>query len=108
MLRLPGEYWNHGMIVACSACSTRFRVADQKIGPRGARIKCSRCGQTFSVAAPPPAEPTPGPLPPEPARPGPTQVAPDPTGTGGWPTGILEVAGTASSDPVSSIGLALE
>ena len=96
------------MIVACSACNTRFRVADEKVGPRGARVKCSRCGQTFPVAPPPPPEPPPGPLLPEPPPPEPTHVLPDPTGTGGWPTGILEVAGAASSDPVSSIGLALE
>ena len=87
------------MIVACSACSTRFRVADEKVGPRGARIRCSRCGQTF--LAPPPALPEPPPA--EPAH-----VAPEPTGTGGWPTGVLEVAGAASSDSGSSIGLALE
>ena len=87
------------MIVACSACSTRFRVADEKVGPRGARIRCSRCGQTFQ--APPPA-----PL--EPPRTEPAHVPPEPTGTGGWPTGVLEVAGAAGSDSGSSIGLALE
>lgn len=79
------------MIVACSACRTRFRVADEKVGPLGARIRCSRCGQTFLVGPPPPPEP---PL-----------AAHEPTGTGGWPTGVLEVA-AASSD--SSVGLALE
>ncbi len=79
------------MIVACSACRTRFRVADEKVGPMGARIRCSRCGQTFLVGPPPPPEPA--------------QVAHEPTGTGGWPTGALEVA-AASSD--SSVGLALE
>ena len=82
------------MIVACSACSTRFRVADEKVGPRGARVKCSRCGHTFSVAPPPAPEPA--------------YVPTEPTGTGGWPTGVLEVAGASGSDPVSSIGLALE
>lgn len=82
------------MIVACSACHTRFRVADEKVGPLGARVKCSRCGQTFSVAPPPPPEPT--------------EVSTEPTGTGGWPTGALEVAGASASDTVSSVGLALE
>ncbi len=94
------------MIVACSACRTRFRVADEKVGPRGARIRCSRCGQTFQVAAPLPPDPIPIRPEPTPAhRPEPAPVPPEPTGTGGWPTGVLEVAG-ASSD--SSIGLALE
>ncbi len=87
------------MIVACSACSTRFRVADEKVGPRGARIRCSRCGQTFQ-APPPVALEAP---PPEP-----THIPPEPTGTGGWPTGVLEVAGAPSTDSGSSIGLALE
>ena len=94
------------MIVACSACRTRFRVADEKVGPLGARVKCSRCGQTFQVAPPPPAEPPP--VPPEPTpeyRPEPAPVPTEPTGTGGWPTGVLEVAGGASD---SSVGLALE
>ncbi len=101
------------MIVACSACNTRFRVADGKVGPRGARIKCTRCGQTFAVAPPlpepaPAPDPTPAPVSYEPPPPEPTHVPPEPTGTGGWPTGVLDIAGGASSDPVSSIGLALE
>ena len=104
MLRLRREPRNLNMIVACTACNTRFRVADDKIGPWGARVKCTRCGQTFAVASPPPA---PGPVPPEPP-PVPTHVPPEPTGTGGWPTGVLDIAGGPSSDPVSSIGLALE
>ncbi len=94
------------MIVACSACRTRFRVADEKVGPRGARIRCSRCGQTFQVG--PPLPPEPPPIAPEPTpvyRPEPAAVPTEPTGTGGWPTGVLEVAG-ASSD--SSVGIALE
>jgi predicted Zn finger-like uncharacterized protein len=111
MLRLPRESRNLGMIVACSACNTRFRVADAKVGPRGARIKCTRCGHTFAVGPPVPEplpEPTPGPVSYEPPPPEPTHVPPEPTGTEGWPTGVLDIAGGAGSDPVSSIGLALE
>ena len=94
------------MIVACSACSTRFRVADEKVGPRGARIRCTRCGQTFSVVPPPAQEPEPAPWPPPPPPPRPPEVPHEPTGTGGWPTGVLEVGGPGS-EPGSSPGHAL-
>jgi len=45
------------MIVFCSGCQARFRVADEKIGPRGAKVRCSKCGHMFVVKrepAPPP------------------------------------------------------
>jgi len=91
------------MIVACSACSARFRVADEKVGPRGARIRCTRCGQTFAVSPPPPP-PTPAPVAP-PERPAATSET---TGTGGWPTGILEVQGTGAADLGTPRALSLE
>jgi predicted Zn finger-like uncharacterized protein len=91
------------MIVACSACSARFRVADEKVGPRGARVRCSRCGQTFAVGLPPPpppAPPPPAPVPiPEPPigshapESNPARTTSEATGTGGWPTGVLELQG---------------
>lgn len=112
------------MIVACSACNTRFRVADEKVGPLGARIRCSRCGQTFQVpppAAAEPAPPAPEPTPSfldhnaDPAAPPPAgpevhpPVSTEPTGTGGWPTGVLEVAGGGSgAEPSASVRLTLE
>lgn len=37
------------MIVVCSACQARFKVADDKIGPRGARVRCSKCQTVFVV-----------------------------------------------------------
>ncbi len=45
------------MIVICANCHAKFRVADEKIGPRGAKVRCSRCREVFHVgagAAPPP------------------------------------------------------
>ncbi|MEI7704164.1 MAG: zinc-ribbon domain-containing protein [Deltaproteobacteria bacterium] len=77
------------MIVACSACATRFRVPDEKVGPRGARVRCTRCGETFSVAPAPPQDET-------------TQEIHDPGGTGGWPAGALEDAGRPGTDPGST------
>ena len=55
------------MIAACPQCQTRFRLAREKIGPQGARIRCSSCQTVFRVQAPDPAAP---PTPPE-ARPSP-------------------------------------
>lgn len=37
------------MIVACTRCQAKFRVADEKVGPRGARVRCSRCENLFVV-----------------------------------------------------------
>jgi predicted Zn finger-like uncharacterized protein len=60
------------MIVVCSACQARFKVSDEKVGPRGAKVRCSKCQTVFVVyreldAAP--AEPPPAPPAPAPARP---------------------------------------
>lgn len=47
------------MIVICTGCQARFRVADDKIGPRGAKVRCTRCQSVFVVQLeapePPPA-----------------------------------------------------
>jgi Meckel syndrome type 1 protein len=59
------------MIVICTKCQAKFRVADDKIGPRGAKVRCSRCQTVFHVhpeaggPPPPPAAPpaAPPPLP---------------------------------------------
>lgn len=37
------------MIVICTGCQARFRVADEKVGPRGAKVRCSRCQTVFLV-----------------------------------------------------------
>ena len=92
------------MIVACSSCSARFRVADEKVGPRGARIRCTRCGQTFAVSPAPPPQPTPAPV----APPEPPATATEATGTGGWPTGVLEVPGSPAADTGTPLAVSLE
>jgi predicted Zn finger-like uncharacterized protein len=43
------------MIVICTKCQAKFRVPDEKVGPRGARVRCSRCQTIFVVEAPQPA-----------------------------------------------------
>jgi predicted Zn finger-like uncharacterized protein len=37
------------MIVICTKCQAKFRVADDKIGPRGAKVRCSKCQTVFVV-----------------------------------------------------------
>ncbi len=40
------------MIVVCTGCSAKFRVADEKVGPRGAKLRCSKCQTIFLVKRP--------------------------------------------------------
>jgi predicted Zn finger-like uncharacterized protein len=115
VLRFREDRWNHGMIVACSACSARFRVADEKVGPRGARVRCSRCGQTFAVSLPRPPPPPAPPAPPEPPigsfapEPTPHHTTSEATGTGGWPSGVLELqGGPGPADPGTPTATSLE
>ncbi len=37
------------MIVTCPACSSRYRIREEKIQGRGARITCPSCGHKFIV-----------------------------------------------------------
>ncbi|HET6921527.1 MAG TPA: zinc-ribbon domain-containing protein, partial [Anaeromyxobacteraceae bacterium] len=39
------------MIVTCTSCQARFRIPDEKIGPKGAKVRCSKCKNVF-VARP--------------------------------------------------------
>ncbi|ACL64343.1 MJ0042 family finger-like protein [Anaeromyxobacter dehalogenans 2CP-1] len=73
------------MIAHCTHCQAKFRIADDKIGPRGAKVRCSHCKTVFAVRrpdAPPvaaPPEPRPAPLPPPgPALPGPADPFAEP------------------------------
>ncbi|MFY3743594.1 zinc-ribbon domain-containing protein [Anaeromyxobacter sp. Red801] len=73
------------MIAHCTHCQAKFRIADEKIGPRGAKVRCSRCKTVFAVRRPdaPPAaappEPRPAPIPPPgPALPGPADPFAEP------------------------------
>ncbi|HEY6004935.1 MAG TPA: zinc-ribbon domain-containing protein, partial [Anaeromyxobacter sp.] len=53
------------MIVICTNCQAKFRVADDRIGVRGAKVRCSRCRTIFHVLA----EPAPAPEAPHDAPP---------------------------------------
>lgn len=66
------------MIVTCTACQTKFRVPDEKIGEKAVKVRCSKCQNLFAVkrgaggnaeavsAAPKPPEPAPAAAPADP------------------------------------------
>jgi predicted Zn finger-like uncharacterized protein len=37
------------MIVECAQCHTKFKIADEKITPRGVKVRCSKCKNMFVV-----------------------------------------------------------
>jgi predicted Zn finger-like uncharacterized protein len=37
------------MQFACSKCNARFQIADSKVGPRGVKVPCKRCGNSIVV-----------------------------------------------------------
>jgi predicted Zn finger-like uncharacterized protein len=43
------------MIVICTKCEAKFRIADDRVGARGANVRCSRCKNVFLVQPPAPA-----------------------------------------------------
>jgi predicted Zn finger-like uncharacterized protein len=43
------------MTVHCSHCSTGYLLPDHLLGPRGARVRCPKCGKTFVVLREPAA-----------------------------------------------------
>ncbi len=53
------------MVVVCKNCDTRFNLQDEKIPPRGAKVRCSRCKHAFRVDPPGPLEARPPPGRPE-------------------------------------------
>jgi predicted Zn finger-like uncharacterized protein len=40
------------MIIVCDSCGARFHLADGRVGPRGAKVRCSNCHHSFQVAPP--------------------------------------------------------
>ncbi|MFQ5418220.1 MAG: zinc-ribbon domain-containing protein [Myxococcota bacterium] len=40
------------MIAACPKCSARYRIERGRLGPNGARLRCSQCRAVFRVRAP--------------------------------------------------------
>ena len=44
------------MIIQCSECQARFKLADEKIKPEGTKVRCSKCRHIFTVHPPEPEE----------------------------------------------------
>ncbi|MDG2050447.1 MAG: zinc-ribbon domain-containing protein [Myxococcota bacterium] len=40
------------MIAACPKCASRYRVDESRVGPEGARIRCTRCEVIFRIRRP--------------------------------------------------------
>jgi predicted Zn finger-like uncharacterized protein len=38
------------MIVQCPECSVRYNLDDERIGPKGSKVRCTRCGHVFQVS----------------------------------------------------------
>lgn len=97
------------MIVICTGCQARFRVADERIGPRGAKVRCTRCQNVF-VAKREPAPPAPPielDLTPGLGRPAPSR---DPFAGGGAPGPVVPfpgatAPGSAAPDPFVAAGM---
>lgn len=45
------------MIVQCEKCRTKFRIADERVSPKGVKVRCSRCAHVFVARHEAPAEP---------------------------------------------------
>jgi len=81
------------MIVVCTSCRARFRIADEKVGARGVRIRCSKCKNAFVVAPGAPRTEDPGPAE---GRAPPSLPAPD------GATSAPPQAGLAEADPFAA------
>jgi predicted Zn finger-like uncharacterized protein len=46
------------MIIQCTECQSRFKLADDKLKPEGVKVRCTKCQHIFTVT-PPPSEPEP-------------------------------------------------
>jgi len=42
------------MVIECTACRARFKLADEKVKPGGTKVRCSKCKEVFTVMPPPP------------------------------------------------------
>lgn len=40
------------MVIECPSCKTKFKLPDEKVGPAGVSVRCSKCATTFAVRPP--------------------------------------------------------
>ena len=81
------------MIVTCPQCQTRFRIPDDKVTPKGVKVRCTRCRHTFRVSRP--AEPA--------------AASADPFAQFGPPDALSELDKTpARGTPAAALGVQVE
>jgi predicted Zn finger-like uncharacterized protein len=93
------------MNVRCPTCQVLFRVDPARIPASGVRARCSRCGNTFTIAAPaaataPAVEPAAARVPGSPA-PKPVAAAPQPAVPAPAPSPAAAPAAPARAEPVA-------
>lgn len=86
------------MIVICTTCQAKFRVADDRVGPRGAKVRCSKCQTIFVVQRP---AGTAAPSAPPAGAPSSAAAAAPPAGPSGPSSGGLELDLEAGRGPPS-------
>ncbi len=57
------------MRFSCDSCSAQYMIADDKVGPRGVKVRCKKCGHVVLVKRPPTEEAVAAPAPPPPPAP---------------------------------------
>ena len=92
------------MIVQCTHCAARFRFDEEKVREKSAKVRCSKCGQVFSVPALsgpapiPKAAPIPDPPPPDPTP----EPAPTPQNSmGAAPEGLVSFSTSSLAEAMS-------
>jgi len=92
------------MIAACPKCQTRYRVEPERLGPEGARLRCSQCSAMFRVRLPA-EQAAPAPAPVDQVTPGDKAHASDTAALGGVarsPQGAASAAQRAEGERSSS------
>jgi len=49
LLERPAARENEEVVVQCPTCSSKFRIADDKVTDRGVRVRCTSCKNIFQV-----------------------------------------------------------
>jgi predicted Zn finger-like uncharacterized protein len=92
------------MIVICTKCHAKFRMADERVGPRGAKVRCSRCKAVFVVAGREPEVQRPPPLPPPLPQASSAPALRPPGGEAAAALAADHVAGPDAADPFAGLG----
>ncbi len=81
----------------CESCGAQYAIADEKLGQKGVRVRCKKCGEVITVLPPQP-EPEPG------AEAGPQPEAAGAAGGGPEPEGERESTAVESAPEGAAAG----